>query len=377
MAKILVEHNFHHPFNPERVTGGTERYCFQLFTLLKQKGYDAKFAVPGDTEDKFLAPDIVKLGRKSRQYDNNLGKSTNHLLWWTEIDKLSLSYDLVITSTELSSRAFFKLKNLPPKQLHINHFAFLCLKSQMGLRYLLLCQYVREQGGKVLSSGEAPRLSAEAVWKEKKEVIVNSYNDVASLLKLDGALHDGDIDVNILPYDLQPLKEVSQNKVIAVGRSEKGKRMTLAAKTLVELSQKGFDCEIYTTPYGNELEIVKGIIENTSVKLHIGLAHNEVMAAFASAGMLVFASKDETNGIVAFEAASSGCKVFYSTPEPAHFLEPAKAGVRFEGNSPKKIAQLIESTPYPIISERQSQRNWYANKYSDDEVAERILKWIV
>lgn len=377
MTKILIEHNFHHPFNPEKVTGGTERYCYQLFTLLKQRGYDVTFVVPGDTEDRFLADDIIKLGRNSRQYDNDLGKCTNHSLWWAELDQLSLGYDLVVTATELSSRAFFKLKNLPPKQLHINHFAFLCQKSQMGLRYLLLCQYIREQGGKVLSSGTVPRLSAEAVWKEKRKVIVGSYYDVASLLKLDGDLHDGDIDVNILPYDLQSLIEVDEKRIIAVGRSEKGKRMPLAAKTLVELSRKGFDCEIYTTPYGNELEGVKEIIGGTEVKLNIGLAHAEIMKAFASTGMVLFASRDETNGIVAFEAASSGCTVFYSTPEPSHFLEPSNAGVKFEGNSPRKIAQLIDGMPYPTFSQRQATKEWFASQYSDDSVAEQILKWIV
>ena len=377
MTKILVEHSFHHPFNPEKVTGGTERYCYQLFSLLKQRGLDVKLAVPHDTDDRFVNDDVIRLSRTSKQYATDNGKgATSHRLWWAELDELSKDFDLVITNSELSSRSFVQYHRLPKKQIHINHFAFLCQGSQMGFRYLLMSQWVRQNGGRVLSSGEIPMLSANETWESKKEVIEKAYGDIIEKLEhFSPPLHDGVLDVNILPHDLQPLKKGGK-RVVVVGRPETGKRISLSAKVLVELANHGYDCDLFITPHGKEYEKVLETVANTSVNLHVGVSHNKIMAALASAGFLLFSSRDETNGLVAFEGATSGCKVFYSIPEPKHFLQPANAGIFFDDKSPKKIAQLIVDTEYPSDEERQRQRDWYEKNYSMESVTDRILAWV-
>ena len=375
--KILVEHTFHHPFNPEKVTGGGERYCYQLFFLLKQGGHNVKLVVPLDTEDRFIGEDVIRLCRASKHHVATVEhKPMRHDLWWKELEKMGEDYDVVITNSELSTQTFLDLEHLPKKQVHINHFAFLCRKSHMAYRYYVSGKWIRQNGGKVLSVGEVPMLKADAVWLEKEAIIKEICEDILQKVEpIAPPLHDGVLDVNILPYDLQPLKKGGK-RVVVVGRPETGKRINLSAKVLVELADQGYDCDLFITPYGKEYEKVLETVADTSVNVHAGATHDEIMAALASAGFLLFSSRDETNGLVAFEGATSGCKVFYSIPEPEHFLTPANAGIFFDDKSSKKIAQLIMDTEYPSDEERQRQRDWYEKNYSMESVTDRILTWM-
>ncbi len=376
--RVLVEHNFHHPFNPTQVTGGTERYCFQLFTLLQSQPHlDVTFLVPADTKEEFITENVIKSSCKSKQLLKELGHAVNHVNWWKEVDAISKDFDVVITNSELSSRSYFDRKQLPPTQVHINHFAYMCSLPQMSFRYLLASQYIRNSGALVLSSGDIAAKEADRTWKRREHIIKGCYPDLYSKLGEVGfPLHDGTIDVNILPYDLQPLAEAGK-KVVVVGRSHTGKRMPLAARVLKDLATRGYECELFTTPYGDQLEEVTQTLTGTPVKLLVGVPHSQIMSSLASCGFLLFLSKDETNGLVAFEAASSGCKVFHETPEPSPFLGPANSSILVKGNSPAKIADVIEKTPYPSLEERQAQKDWYLANYSDQQVLKRIMKWII
>lgn len=373
--KILVEHTFHNPYNPEKVTGGVERYCHQLWQLLREAGHKAVLAVPADTDSRFLRKnEVVPVNRLSKQGAKEIGKVASHRVWWNEIEKLSEEFDVVVTNSELSSLSILDCEKLLPKILHVNHFPFLATGCQMAFRYMLCCQGIRMNGGKVVSSGAQTRVKAQQTWEDKKNVIAEHYPDAFSRFQFDGPLHDGDIDVNILPDDLASLKNSNGKKILAVGRPESGKKLVLAAKTLVTLGDLGYDCDMYITPYGKDYQKITEITEGTSVKVHVKVPHQEIMEAYASSDYLLFPSMDETNGMTAFEAASSGCTVFYQTPEPSHFLEPSGAGIHFSSNSPKVVAEIVQQTK-PRVS-RQELRTFFGVNYTNEKVVSRILGWL-
>lgn len=370
---ILIEHTFHNPYDPERVTGGVERYCHQLWSLLRENGHNAVLAVPKDTDPRFVDGEtVVYVDRLSKQAAKSIGKVASHKVWWNEIEKLSDGFDKVITNSELSSLAIMDCERLVPKMVHVNHFPFLATGCQMAFRYLLCCHFIRNGGGTVLSSGELTREKAEKTWATKRGVIAEHYPDAFSRIVENGPTHAGDIDVNIMPSDLASVTETSGKRVVAVGRPEPGKKLVLAANTLVSLAERGWECECYVTPYGKDFQKVTGILEDTLVKVHVKAPHSEIMKAFASADYLLFTSTDETNGMTAFEAAASGCTVLYQTPEPKHFLEPSGAGVWFEGGWKSLKEQDLPSSN----KSRSSIISFFNDNYSNKAVAKRILSWL-
>ena len=371
--KILIEHTFHNPYNPERVTGGVERYCHQLWSLLRENEHDAVLAVPKDTDPRYVDGEtVVYIDRLSKQATKNIGKVASHKVWWKAIEKLSSDFDKVITNSELSSLAFMECEELASKVVHINHFPFLATGCQMAFRYLLCCHFIRNKGGLVLSSGELTRQKAEKTWTDKRGIIAEHYPDAFSRITEDGPTHAGDIDVNILPSDLEPTAKTNGKRVIAVGRPEPGKKLVLAANTLVSLAERGWECECYLTPYGKDFQKVMSILEDTQVTVHVKAPHAEIMKAFAAADYLLFTSTDETNGMTAFEAAASGCTVLYQTPEPKHFLEPSGAGVWF-----KDEWKSLETEDLPVCQSRASVTNFFASNYSDEAVSQRIMRWLL
>jgi glycosyltransferase involved in cell wall biosynthesis len=370
--RILIEHTFHNPYNPEKITGGVERYCHQLWSLLRENGQEVVLAVPSDTDSRFVDGEtVVYVDRLSKSGAKALGKIASHKEWWTKIEQMSDSFDKVITNSELSSLAIFDCVKLIPKMVHINHFPFLATGCQMAFRYLLCCHFIRENGGRVLSSGSLTREKAEQTWAKKKDVIAEHYASAYSKITGSQSTHDGDVDVNIFPSDMQPLAKSNGKRILAVGRPEPGKKLTVAVKTLAILSQEGWECDMYITPYGKDFDQIVSLASETSVKVHVKRPHQEIMEAFSKSDCLLFTSKDETNGMTAFEAAASGCTVFYQTPEPDHFLKPSKAGIWLESFSPQGIAKQISGDLRP--SSKTSIRSFFSSKYSNEAVANRII----
>ena len=374
MTKILVEHSFHHPYNPTVVTGGAERYCQQLYELLQLAYSGVKLYVSADTEDRFITSDTVRSPRLSKQYylDRD-GKFFNHKKWWLELDAVSPDFDLVVTNSELSTQCYNQLSFLPERQSHINHFAFLCRRAQMSFRYMCAIQIIRAAGGNALVCGNVPMASADYWWSYKFDVIKKAYGHLEPLAGwAKPPLHSGLIDVNILPSDRTELMESSGKKVLFVGRPEKGKRAGLAAKVLVDLSTRGYDCEMFITPYGADYLSVIETVKGSLVKLNVGAPHDQIMEAYSSSDLLFFPSRDEASGgLTAFEAASSGCRVLYTIPEPDYFLK-GHGGVFTEERTVNNLVDEVITTLATPHS-REDQKAYYENHYSDDAVLKRTI----
>jgi len=375
--RILIEHTITTPYTPETPHGGTERFTHQALLALRAAGHDAWMFVTSDTDRSI--PFTINSGVVSPLKGKAEGDSITHYKeWYATLDVAARDFDYVILSTEFSSRSLFKNWSFYRKAVLINHFCHGgMVRGQAGFRFQWSGRWLRQCGGRCFSSGASNVANLNFMWNNpvtQKALI--QYNEYVERLGIDRNidLFEGWVDVNVIPHDRAEFALINQKKVIAIGRPVPEKNTLLAAQALSELADLGFECHIFTTDIGQDFEAIRQI---GKIKHHVNAPHAEIMRHVADARCLLFPSKSETNGIVAFEAASHGVPVIYQCDEPDFFLQPSGLGYKYQASKNKKevvtaLVQLAQEVQQSD-EERYEKRSYFDESYSEEALVKKLI----
>jgi glycosyltransferase involved in cell wall biosynthesis len=367
--KLLIEHPYYNPFTPKSPRGGTERFAHQSFEALKNAGFDVYMYVPpeSDNQERLIKGSIPSM--LSGDFSLRLAK------WYAELNEISKGFDAVILNSSPSSTSFHKCEEILPKCLSIAHYYHFARSSQPSFRYAILCKIIRQSGGRVLSVGETFINASKKMWEAKEGYALECYPKLRSLLKADIPQFDGTIDINVCPNSPWPTEIL--NKVVAVGRPVKEKSLLLAAETMAQLSD--YERVIYTYDDGGRyFQKLRGLCESQGISLVLSAPHSQIMEGISDAKCLLFPSHSETNGIVAFEAASMGVPVIHHCPEPLVFLKQFGLSRKIEDSR-----DLVDSMLSAVISESQTleERSEVSKEirglYSEKGLANRLYSEIL
>lgn len=386
--RILIEHTVTTPYQPGSPHGGTERFCHQAMLALRGAGHEADIFVTSDTDQSLtftcqsgIASTLTSAGRFKE--DGTPKRTFTDLVgWYTSLDKAAKNYDYVILNSAFNSYGLFERWSFMPKAVLINHFCHPgMIEGEGGLRLQLLGRWLRQMGGRCFSSGASNIVEMQKRWDKphKRERMLLTYKTWIDRcgIDVDYPLFEGWVDVNVIPHDRTEFVSINQKKVIAIGRPVPEKNTLLAAQALAELADLGFECQVFTTNIGRDFDAIRQIGKIGKIKHHINAPHAEIMQHVADARCLLFPSKSETNGIVAFEAASHGVPVIYQCDEPDFFLQPSGLGHKYEALKNKKevvtalvqLAQEVNQTD----EERYEKRSYFDESYSEEALVEKLI----
>lgn len=386
--RILIEHTVTTPYRPQQVTGGTERFCHQAMLALRAAGHEADIFVTADSgknKHTIVSPVSSTLTSVGRFKEDGTPKKTHTDLvgWYASLEEAAVNYDFVLLNSAFHSQGLFRHWKFLSKATLINHFCHTgMIEGEGGLRFQLLGRWLQQNGGRCFSSGQSNIDETTKRWENETTFnrIITSYAGGIEKVGIkygDFDLFEGWVDVNVIPHDRAPLKKINQGKIVAVGRPVREKQIITAARAMKRLTQHGFDCHLFTSDIGEDFEAIQAMEGFTH---HVNMKHGDIMKHVAEARCLLFPSKSETNGIVAFEAASHGVPVIYQCDEPSFFLEPSKLGIRFpftrsaKGVENELCEKAIVCAGKQTLKEREKAREWFDKRYSEESLSKRLIK---
>jgi glycosyltransferase involved in cell wall biosynthesis len=338
--KLLIEHPYYNPFTPDSPKGGTERFAHQAFSCLRDAGFDAHiYSPPGSTP-----LDGVLLGSVPPYSAGDVSRRL--VKWYEELNEVASGFDAVILNSSPCGGGFERHMELASKSVSIAHYYHLCRSSQPSFRYALQCKITRKYGGRVVSVGQSFIAASQEMWEKKGEYAKECYPKLWKLIGSDIPQFDGTIDINMCPNS--PLPARISNKVVAIGRPVKEKSLFLAAETMAQLPD--YERVIYTYDDGGRyFQKLRELCESQGISLVLSAPHSQIMEGISNAKCLLFPSHSETNGIVAFEAASVGVPVIHRCPEPLVFLEQFGLSRKIEDGG-----DLVDLMLSAVLSESQT-----------------------
>lgn len=367
--KILIEYSVAKTYNANRPGGGVERFCHQLFTLLKKR-YDVEMIVPSDTPETELADGLIWGPWESGNAVKLRKEKMKWKLIYQTLDEMAENFDVVIINSDYTSSVIPKMKNLH-KVIQINHSPHLFKASMMFFGLINNILVTRDRGGLCLGSGPTTesRIQTSLIRESTRKHL---RKQVPEHIKIDRGILDGFLDVNFLPNLPNSVDKFSK-KITFVGRAGKDKGADVALKVFSELPDFDRELIVAKNSFVN-LEILDELIEeakNKEVKLTVNPDHEYIIDRLSSSSILFFPSKYETNGIVAFEGAVNGCKVVYDLDEPEHFLNVAQCG--FRGPLTSDFVRQVEDCT-DFSSEQAKLR--LIEKYNDASKLEYLDSWL-
>lgn len=383
--RILIEHTVTTPYRPDAPHGGTERFCHQAMLALRQMGHKADVFCTTDTDHSLpnirlaSVPSTLTTVGRTKPDGSPLRTFTDLVGWYNSLNEASKDYDFVILNNAFNSYGLFYPMEFMTKSVLINHFCHPgMIEGEGGLRLQLLGRWLQQMGGRCFSSGASNIVEMQKRWDKphKRERMLLAYDTYIKRigLNVDLPLFEGWVDVNVIPHDRAEFALINQKKVVAIGRPVPEKNTLLAAQALSELAALGFECHVFTTDIGQDFEAIRQV---PSIKHHVNVPHATIMQHVADARCLLFPSKSETNGIVAFEAASHGVPVIYQCDEPDFFLQPSGLGHKYQASKNKKevvaalvqLAQEVQQTD----EERCEKRSYFEQSYSEAALVKKLL----
>lgn len=362
--KILIEHPYYLPYNPASPGGGTERFAHQAFSCLKDSGFDVSVYVPPGSE----LSDKVILGSVPPYSAGDVSRRL--VKWYEELNSVASDFDAVILNSSPCGGGFERHSGLAAKSVSIAHYYHLCRSSQPSFRYVLQSKITRKFGGRVLSVGQSFIDSSLQMWRSKGEYAKECYPKLWKLIEDDIPQFDGVIDINVCPNSPAPSR--ISKKVVAVGRPVKEKSLLLAAEAMACLPE--YERIIFTYDDGGKyFQKLKELCQLRGISLVLSAPHSQIMDGISDAKCLLFPSHSETNGIVAFEAASMGIPVIHHCPEPSVFLDQFGLSRKIEshGNLVKSMVSAV-ATEDQTIEDRLEVSAKIRSLYSERGLAKRL-----
>jgi len=386
--RILIEHTVTTPYRPDAPHGGTERFCHQAMVALRKMGHEADVFCTTDTDRSLpnirlaSVPSTLTTAGRTKPDGTKLRTFTDLVGWYASLNEAAKDYDYVILNNAFNSYGLFYPIEFMKKSVLINHFCHPgMIEGEGGLRLQLLGRWLQQMGGRCFSSGSSNIVEMQKRWDKphKRERMLLAYDTYIKRigLNIDLPLFEGWVDVNVIPHDRAEFALINQKKVIAIGRPVPEKNTLLAAQALAELADLGFECHVFTTDIGQDFDAIQQIASTGKIKHHVNTPHAEIMQHVADARCLLFPSKSETNGIVAFEAASHGIPVIYQCDEPDFFLQPSGLGHKYQASKNKKevvtalvqLAQEVQQTD----EERYEKRSYFDESYSEEALVKKLI----
>jgi glycosyltransferase involved in cell wall biosynthesis len=352
---------------------------------LRNLGHEADVFCSTDTDHGLpnirlaSVPSTLTTAGRTKPDGSKLRTFTDLVGWYNSLNEASKDYDYVILNNAFNSFGLFYPLAFMTKSVLINHFCHPgMIEGEGGLRLQLLGRWLQQMGGRCFSSGASNIEEMRKRWEKphKRERMLLVYDTYIKRIGLDinRDLFEGWVDVNVIPHDRAEFALINQKKVVAIGRPVPEKNTLLAAQALANLADLGFECHIFTTDIGDDFDAIRQI---KGIQHYVNTPHAHIMQHVADARCLLFPSKSETNGIVAFEAASHGVPVIYQCDEPDFFLQPSGLGHKYQASKNKKeviaslvqMAQSIEQTD----EERYEKRSYFDEAYSEQALVNKLL----
>ena len=265
------------------------------------------------------------------------------------------------------------------------------IPESISSRFLYICHGNFPVWGRTRRGIEAQRFLRNLRVKGGKsyivgsDVILNKYIEYgktkAHIGNYDPSIDpfDGCFDINVVDHTLDDIikrgsfPERTQDFVF-VGRACNQKNIKLALK----LKSLGFDIKIFTVEDPHNKEYLK---DKQLSKCIVGASREEIFENLLRSKYYLFPSKYEASGgISSFEAASSGCKVIHTIPEPLYYLEGYGASVMVDNLTIDDYSRELDFRLNIEYSTSQAlkQIEAYAKNYTIENLYNRlrnILSW--
>lgn len=374
--RILLEHQRSAHYNPKQFSGGVEKWVSYIFELLSTE-HDVTLLVPGGKE--YEDPRIISTTIPKYEY----GKQDryDYTTFYDLVDHLIDDYDVFIHTSMMGSGVLRNYPLIAAKTIYIQHYYEKCNAALASYTSWMNHLFIIQQGGLVLAPTDwVVNTSKENFLKRMDEPRVRRrmgtcFEEYFSVFEKHG-LFNGRIDLLHHLENAKPLVEKPERrKVVWIGRSTSEKGFPTAIKTIELLDKAGFEIQIFTRNDDAEDELwfnaVELIRKDTMITMFVNIDHDKMLEMISDANILLWTTRNETLGLVGFEAAYHGLRVVYNHDAPTHYLEESGAGFRHHHSSPKKLAKYVEEV-FLSWHNRKEVANYFREKYTPENDLKRM-----
>ena len=375
--KILLEWPRSSVYDPMSFPGGVEKWTTHVFNTLKKSEHTVHLLAPNDSICK---DDSVILGPlPSRPYDKTKTHSYKFKSFYEFLESIADDYDVILLTSMITSGVLRKqCEHLLHKIVYVQHYYETCDTGVTNFTAWLNHLAIIKGGGKVLApnrwvvDGTSRAYELRKGGREWQKRIHPWEREKWYDVKEKIGLYNGFFDIIHYLEDAVKLKPLNRKKVIFIGRSVDAKGIFDAAKTLIALSEEGYDCHLFTRDEQlakQRTESVMEMVKTSTVNLHINTPHNEIMEELADTHILLWPTQKETVGIVGYEGAIHGCKVIYQIDPPDCYLEGW--GFKRSWKNWKQLLDVVRSVEKEDF-DREAANEYFTHKYSRDSDLRRI-----